>query len=309
MRRRDFLRNTFVASVAAGTAASLLKPGEVKASEISVSANLPYDLVAVKGGTPAAMFDKAIESLGGMGKFVKAGQTVVVKPNIGWDKTPEMAANTNPELVGRIVEHCVKAGAKKVFVFDNTCHEWTKCYKNSGIEKAVKDAGGVMVSGKTEDSYKEVSVPKGRKLKSAKVHELIINSDVFINVPILKSHGGAKLTMAMKNHMGIVWDRGWWHNNDLHQCIADFATYRLPDLNVLDAYRVMKQNGPIGVSKDDVVMLGSLLVSKDIVAIDAAGAKLIGKDPSEVDYIGKAHELGIGNQNLDKLRINRLKMS
>jgi len=254
------------------------------------------------------MFDAAINSLGGMSKFVKKGQTVVVKPNIGWDVSPERAANTNPLLVKRIIEHCLNAGAKEVLVFDNTCDEWSLSYKNSGIERAVKEAGGKLAPGNSESYYQKVSVKKGKRLTSAKVHEIILNSDVFINVPILKNHSSAKLTMAMKNHMGIVWDRGYWHRNDLHQCIADFASYRLPDLNILDAYNVMMQHGPRGVSKEDVVKMESLLVSTDIVAIDAAGAKLFGLNPSDIPYIKIANDMGIGNMNLDKLNINRIKL-
>jgi uncharacterized protein (DUF362 family) len=254
------------------------------------------------------MFDKAIATLGGMSKYVKKGQKVVVKPNIGWDKTPEFAATTNPFLVKRIVESCIQAGAKEVVVFDFTCDQWQKCYTNSGIEKAVKDAGGKMAPGNNESSYKPVLVPKGLKLKDAKEHELILNADVFINVPVLKSHGGSTLTICMKNLMGIVWDRGYWHRNDLHQCIADYATYRKPTLNIVDAYRVMKKNGPKGVSVADVQTMKSLIISEDIVAADAASAKLFGLDPVTIDYIRIATEMGVGRMDLDKLKINRIKV-
>jgi uncharacterized protein (DUF362 family) len=268
----------------------------------------PFDLVAIKGSDPALMFDKGIESLGGMKSFVNQGQKVVVKPNIGWDATPERAANTNPALVKRIVEHCFDAGAKEVYVFDNTCNEWNKCYANSGIESGVKDAGGKMVPGNTENYYQHIKIPEGKRLTESKVHELILDSDVFINVPVLKSHSSAKLTIAMKNLMGIVWDRRYWHKNDLHQCIADYATLRQPDLNVVDAYQVMKQNGPRGVSVDDVVKMNTQLISTDIVAIDAAAAKVFGMEPEDIPYITIADEMGVGNMNLEELNINRLKL-
>jgi len=275
----------------------------------TADASKPYDLVAVLGGEPSEMFDKAIAAVGGMGKFVKKGQTVVVKPNIGWDTSPERGGDTNPHLVGRIIEHCFQAGAKDVFVFDNTCDEWGRCYKNSGIEDAVKSAGGKVVPGNTENYYKPVSVPKGKKLTEAKVHELILNSDVFINVPVLKHHSSAKLTIAMKNLMGIVWDRRYWHRNDLHQCIADFATWRKPDLNIIDAYRVMTRNGPRGVSEADIVIKKSLILSTDMVAADAAAAKIFGSEPSSIPYIKIAHEMGVGNMNLEELNIERIKVS
>lgn len=306
MKRRGFIQKSIQAGVFTGAALSASKLGQnVYGSSLS-NANLDYDLVAVRGGEPVAMFDKAIASMGGMQKFVAKNQTVVVKPNIGWDRTPEKGANTNPDLVKRIVEHAFKAGAKDVYVFDNPVNEWTRCYKNSGIEKAVKDAGGKMVTGKNEGHYHEVDIPLGKSLKKAKVHELILESDVFINVPILKNHGGSKLTMSMKNLMGVIWDRKYWHANNLHQCIADFATVRKPDLNILDAYRVMKRNGPQGVSINDVVMMHSQLISTDMVAIDAAGTKLIGREIDEIDHIKYAAELGVGTKDLSSLNIHRI---
>lgn len=301
MDRRQFIKN----SIAAGTILSL--PGYKNI--FAKIPNAPYDLVAVKGGEPALMFDKAIESLGGMKKFVKKNSKVIVKPNIGWDVAPEKAANTNPQLVKRIIEHCFNAGAKDVYVFDNTCDVWTKCYQNSGIEKAVKDAGGKIVPGNSEGYYQTVKIDKGKKLKETKVHELILESDVFINVPILKHHSSSKLTVSMKNLMGIIWDRMYWHRNDLHQCIADFATFSKPTLNVVDAYNVLTQRGPRGVSIDDVSNMKSLIVSTDIVAADAAAAKLFGVEPSSVNYIKLAAEMNVGKMELDKLNINRIKLN
>jgi len=308
MNRRDFFKRSIYAGVATGAAFTL---GET--DNLFAGSNPPdpgiYDLVAVKGGEPAAMFDKAMESLGGMKAFIKKGQTVVVKPNIGWDVAPERAGNTNPLLIKRIIEQCFGAGAKEVYVFDNTCDNWKKCYENSGIEKAVKDAGGKLVPGNSEGNYQEVEIKGGKKLTKAKVHELILSSDVFLNVPVLKSHSGTQLTISMKNHMGIVWDRGYWHRNDLHQCIADFASFRKPDLNIVDAYRVMMKRGPRGVSEEDVEIKKSLIISRDIVAADAAAAKVFGLEPANIPYIRIADQARLGTMDLTKLNINRIKMS
>ncbi len=267
-----------------------------------------YDLVAVKGGEPDTMFDRAIASLGGIKSLVKRGQSVVIKPNIGWDTSPERAANTNPKLVKRIIEHCKQAGAKDVYVFDHTCDTWTKCYTNSGIEKAVKEAGGKMVSGSSEGYYHLLESTTTKRLKSVKVHELILESDIFINVPILKHHSSTRITSAMKNLMGIVWDRRYWHNNDLNQCIGEFPLYRKPDLNVVDAYAILKRNGPRGVSIADVLYPKSLLISSDIVAIDAAAVKIFGNEPDRIPYIRIADELNIGTKDLSRLSINRIKI-
>jgi len=317
MDRRNFFKKSILAGVAAGAAMTLGNFSKVVAGKIpppnsnpgsNPGSQGPYDLVAVKDGEPVQMFDKAIESLGGMKNFVKKNQTVVVKPNIGWDTSPERGANTNPDLIRHIIQQCYSAGAKTVYVFDNTCDNWSKCYENSGIQKAVRDAGGKLVPANSECNYQQVEIKNGKKLKQTKVHELILSSDVFINVPVLKCHGSTVITAAMKNHMGIVWDRGYWHRNDLNQCIADFAAYRKPDLNVIDAYRVMTKRGPRGVSEDDVVLMKSLLLSRDIVAADAAAAKLFGTEPEKVTYIKLAHDAGLGSMDLTKLSINRIKM-
>lgn len=303
MRRRDFIRKGVGAGILGGSAIAFNSYKNVFGR---IHGEQAYDLVAVKGGEPGIMFDKAILSLGGMKKYVKPNQTVVVKPNIGWDTSAERAANTNPELVARIVEHCLTAGAKTVYVFDHTINEWTRTYSNSGIEKAAKNAGAKVVSGNSESYYHQVDIRNGKKLKSDKVHELIMESDVFINVPILKSHGGTTLTVSMKNLMGVMWNRQWWHGNDLQQCIADFASEIQPTLNVVDAYRVMKRNGPRGVSVSDVVEMKSLIISEDIVAADAAAAKLFGKEPEQVGHIRIASEMGVGTSDLAGLSINRI---
>ena len=306
MDRRDFIKKSIGAGIilTSGASVSTLIKNPLEAYAKKTSDN--YDLVAIKGSGPDKMFDKAIEAFGGISKFVKKGQTVVVKPNIGWDVTPERAGCTHPKLVSRIIEQCYSAGAKKVYVFDHTCDNWKKCYSTSGIERAVKDSGGVIVTGANEGHYQKVKVKEGKILKNAKEHELILESDVFINVPILKHHSSAKLTIAMKNHMGIVWDRRYWHRNGLHQCIADYATYRKPDLNVVDAYYVMKRNGPRGVSKEDVIKMKTQLISTDMVAIDTAAAKLFGSDPDDIPYIKIAAEMGVGRKDLENLNIKRI---
>jgi uncharacterized protein (DUF362 family) len=222
MKRRDFFKTSIGAGVAAGAALSL---GGYEKLWVSSPISTKYDMVAVMGGNPDAMFDLGIQELGGMGTFIQKGQKVLVKPNIGWDVIPELAANTNPLLVKRIIEHCFKAGAKEVYVFDHTMDNWANTYKNSGIEKAAKSAGAKVVPANSEKYYQSIEIPGGVKLKSAKVHEILLDTDVFINVPILKDHNSTRMTACLKNNMGLVWDRGFWHSNDLHQCIADYALF------------------------------------------------------------------------------------
>jgi len=299
MKRRQFISTGIKAGIVAGM---------VPVVSAGHQQQKPFDLVAVKGGEPGAMFDMAIRSLGGLSAFVMKGQTVLVKPNIGWDAPPERAANTNAGLVKKIVALCVQQGAKKVIVFDKTCNDWNKCYKNSGIQQAVTSAGGIMLPGNSEQNYKPVTIPGAVKLKGVKVHEAYISADVIINVPVLKHHSGTTLTIGMKNLMGVVWDRWFWHEHDLHRCIAEFVLYRKPTLNVVDAHRVIMRNGPRGVSVEDVTEMNSLIVSRDIVAADAAATKLFGKEPDEIGHIKIAHNLKLGSMLLDKLNIDRIKM-
>jgi uncharacterized protein (DUF362 family) len=304
MDRRDFIKKGTFAAIATGSAITFGNFSNIFPK--SLYSQTTYDLVAVKGGEPDVMFNKAISSLGGMKSFIKKGQKVVVKPNIGWDVNPERAANTNPKLVSIIIKHCFEAGAKEVYVFDHTCDNWTRCYSNSGIERAAKDAGAKVVSGASEGYYQDVKVDSGKNLSYAKVHELILDSDVFINVPVLKSHGGGRITASMKNLMGIVWDRGYWHQNNLHQCIADFATFKKPDLTIVDAYNVMMRNGPRGTSVNDLSLMKSLIISADMVAADSAAAKIFGINPDDVQYIKIADQMKAGTKDLTKLKINRI---
>jgi len=272
------------------------------------SASLP-DLVAVKNGEPDALFKKAIDLLGGMRRFVKKGQTVVVKPNIGFPRVPEVGATTHPLLVKTIIESCYAAGAGKVYVFDNvvtpTAGNARNCYRLSGIDEAARAARGIVVP--VDDfSYREVRIPGGKKLKTADVHALILDCDVFINVPVLKHHSSAHLSIAMKNLMGIVKNRMEYHLVGLDQCIADFCLYRKPDLNVVDAYRVLMSQGPAGPSNPhfaDIQIKKTLLVSQDIVAVDAAAARIFGKDPEDIGYIKIGHAQKSGNMNLKDLKI------
>ncbi len=296
MDRRRFLGT----AAFAGAALALGKGGRALGA-----AGRP-DLVAVKNGEPAAMFDRGIQELGGMQAFVKKGQTVLVKPNIGWDVPPERAGNTNPALVARIVEQARAAGAKEVLVFDHSCDDDRRCYKTSGIEAAAQAAGAKVAPAYMEGAYQWVDVLKGETLVRAKVHELLLQADVFINVPILKHHSSSQLTIGMKNLMGVVWDRGFWHGRGLTQCIVDMAGYRKPDLTVVDAYRVMKTNGPRGRSQADVVETRTQLLAVDVVAADAAAAKLWGAEPKEIEHIARAAQAGLGRIDLAALDIRRI---
>jgi len=310
MKRRDFIKSSAIASAA--LTLNFDKLGAALTTGTMAVEATP-DMVAVMGGEPEAMLDKALETLGGIGNFIKKGQSVVIKPNIGWDRTPELAANTNPLLIKALVKKCLEAGASKVTVFDNTCDNWQRCYESSGIAAAVKEAGGIMMPANDARYFKTVSLPKGTSLKSAQIHESLIEADAWINVPVLKNHGGAKLSSAMKNYMGIVFDRRIFHSSDLQQCIADICTWeKKPVLNIVDAYRIMHQNGPQGRSAADVATLKSLIVSADIVAIDTAALGMFNQvkqlDLEAVGHIGKGEEFKLGTTKLNNLNIQRIRI-
>lgn len=306
MKRRSFFKTSLGAGIASGAALSL---GGYDRLWASAGSGTKYDMVAVMGGSPDAMFDLGIQELGGIGNFISKGQRVLVKPNIGWDVTPDLAANTNPLLVKRIIEHCLKAGAKDVYVLDHTIDNWINTYRNSGIEKAARSAGAKVVPANSEKYYQEIKIPTGVKLKNAKVHELLLETDVFINVPVLKDHSSTRMTCALKNAMGIVWNRGYWHANNLHQCIADYALFeKKPTLNVIDCYNVLVKHGPQGISKEDVVQMKSQIITTDWVAGDAAGARMLGIAPEKIEYLMIAYKMGIGTIKLESLNIQRIKM-
>lgn len=311
MTRKDFLKAVALAGMT--TTFSSAAPFSVLAQQGKNAAGADVDLVALMGGEPAAMFEKGIEVLGGMQRFVDRGAKVVIKPNIGWDKKPELAANTNPELVVAMINAAKDCGAKEIVVFDNTCDNWRKAYENSGIEEAAKKAGAVVVPANEERYYREVSLPKAKVLKKTKIHEAILDCDVWFNVPVLKNHGGAKMTIAMKNLMGIVWDRQAFHRLGLDQAIADVGTYDKPAcLNVVDAYRAMKANGPRGRNEADIVTPKCLFMSTDPVAVDVAAIRTFNqfqKMPLEnVRYVAMAEELKLGVADLSQLKVERVKM-
>jgi uncharacterized protein (DUF362 family) len=304
MNRREFLKKSLSMGVAA--AGTLFLEGNFNKLFAGESAEGIPDLVAVKGGEPEDMFKEGIKAIGGIERFVKKGQVVLVKPNIGWDQMPEVGANTNPKLVQEIVEQCFKAGASKVYMFDRTCDYWESCYTKSGMREVAKKTGAELLSGDKLSDYRRVVVNGAKVLKETKIHRLLEECDVFINVPILKHHSSTRLSIAMKNLMGVVWDRDFYHMRNLDTAIAEFCLYKKPHLNIVDAYRVMMKYGPRGIGTANTAVMKTLLISPDIVAIDAAAAMVFGAKPEEIRYIKAAHELKIGNMNIGDLNVKKI---
>ncbi|MDR1515049.1 MAG: DUF362 domain-containing protein [Synergistaceae bacterium] len=303
--RREFLKKTAVLGIGAGL---LFLPRGLRFALPGAEALDYPDLVAVKGGKPEVMFDRAIKSVGGIGRFVKKDQSVLIKPNMSWDTAPENASNTSPALVANITKHCLDAGAKRVVVMDHSIEYWENSRKSSGVYAAASSAGAVYAPAEKEGYYETVQV-NGERLKETLIHESLLECEVLISVPVLKHHGGAGVSIAAKNLMGCVWNRMEYHSKGLQRCIADFLGVRKPDLNVVDAYRVITRNGPRGGSPADVADIGSLILSPDIVAADTAASMLLGRKQGEVEHIRLASEAGFGQMDLSKLRIERLTLS
>lgn len=244
----------------------------------------------------------AIAALGGMKRFVRPGSVVVVKPNMGWDRSPEQGANTSPEVMRAVVEECLKAGAKKVKVFDNTCNDPRRCYVNSGIEAALKDMRNVEVKHIESERFKKVRL-NGRVLSEWELYDEALNADVFINVPVAKHHGLSKVTLGLKNVMGIMGgNRGAIHRN-IDQALADVNAAFKSHLTIIDATRILTAHGPQGGNLADVKTLHKVIASADIVAADSYAAGLFGLKPADVPVIAAAGRRGIGEMNLSRIKV------
>ena len=270
----------------------------------SAAVAAPADLGAVKG-TPGPAARRAVELIGGMGRFVRKGQKVVVKPNIGWDRTPEQAANTNPEVVAELVRMCLEAGAKEVLVFDRTCNDQRLCYRHSGIEAAVEAIGDKRVKLFHPDrrKYEDVPIPGGESLREWPLYEDAARADVFINVPVAKHHSLSGLTLAMKNIMGVIGgNRGQIHSG-FDDKIVDLNLARPTHLAVIDATRILTAHGPQGGRLEDVAKPETVVASTDIVAADAYATRFFGLEPGDIDHIVRAAERGLGTMDLAEIKL------
>ncbi len=261
------------------------------------------DLVIAKG-PPEEALTAALEALGGMGRFISRGDVVLVKPNMSWDRPPRFAANTNPEVVAAVVKLCLDAGARKVKVFDHSCDDPRRVYRRSGIMQAAKGAGAEVYYVEP-GRFRRVRIG-GEVLKEWEVYGDALEVDKIVNVPVLKHHSLARLTMGMKNLMGLIGGRRAQLHWQLSEALADLAAFFRPQLVVLDATRVLTAGGPQGGSLNYVKEMDTVVVGTDQVAVDACGARLFGLDPEEVGCIPAAHRRGLGEMDLRRVRIKRL---
>jgi uncharacterized protein (DUF362 family) len=262
-------------------------------------------LAVAKGTSASTNVKKALAAIGGMRKFVSSGDVVVIKPNIGHAHTPAFAVDTNPSVVGTLVSLARQAGASKVLVMDNPVGSNPgTCYSVSGIQAAVKSAGGTMHT-MSPSGFKNYAIP-GHLLRTHPLYATIVNADVLINVPIAKVHGSTGLTLAGKNLMGCTNNRGRMHTLGLSQSIAELNAKLRPELTVVDAMRILVRNGPSGGSLSDVATRNTVLACKDWVAADTWACRLFGKSAGAVPYIKAGANMGLGTMNLSAISIKNV---
>jgi uncharacterized protein (DUF362 family) len=267
-------------------------PRPVRDHRVPDAPGRPPLVAAVGGGGPAARVRAAVEALGGMQRFVAPGETVLVKPNMAWDRSPEQGANTHPEVVAELVRLCRAAGAARVIVADHPVHEAARVAERSGIAAAARAAGAELLL--PIDTGFEPGAVLGSVLDAWDVLSVLFRADRLINVPVVKHHSLSRLTCGVKNHMGLLGgSRGRLHQ-DIHAAILDLAAAFRPTLTVVDATRVMVRNGPTGGRLDDVRAAELVAAGTDPVACDAWAARQLGLDPWDVPHVVQAEGRGLG---------------
>lgn len=303
MDRRKFLRDVLLWSAGLSL--------QVPLFDISEGMAAPPDpqLVVGKGSAYDGLTRMVVESLGGMGRFVSRGDQVVIKPNIGWDRTVEQGANSHPLVVRKLAELALESGASRVQVFDYTCNEKRRCYASSGMQEMLEGFGDKRVRLEHIDRRKfvPVDISKGKSLTRWEIYRDAIEADCYINVPAAKHHGLSRLTLGLKNSMGVIGgSRGSLHHN-LGQKLADLATVVRPNLTIIDATRMLLRNGPQGGNPADVRIADTLVASADPVAADAYATTLFGLQPEEIDSTVAAYRMGLGEMHLDEMRIEKVR--
>jgi len=300
MDRRRFIK------LAALTGAGLSLPQGLQHIAAAAEPLTRPDLVVVHGASPEKLVKAALDAMGGIKNFISRGDIVVIKPNIGWDRTPEQAGNTNPEVVAAVVRLCFEAGAKKVKVFDRPVNDPRRCYVQSGIASAAS-ALGAETDYVDDRKFKDMAI-NGQVLKSWPLYTDIFEADKVINIPIAKHHGLAKLTMSMKNWMGVMGGSRRQIHQRLDESLVDLSTKIKPTLTILDAVRILTANGPQGGDLADVKKLDTIIAGVDQVAIDSYGATLFGMKGSDLGYVTLGHKLGLGQMDLTKMKIKKIEV-
>jgi uncharacterized protein (DUF362 family) len=303
MNERGYMitRRNFLKTAAAGMALSLVDRPVFSQSKGD------YDLVVVPGD-PATATRKALEALGGISRFVKRGQRVVLKPNMSFARAPEMGCNTHPLVVATVAQACMDAGADRVLVLDHTLQRAELCLERSGIPEACKTLRGVHVLALQERKFfHEVKIPQGKVLERVEVMKEVLEAQVLINLPTAKSHSATGVSFGIKGLMGLIWDRESFHSQfNINQALADLATVIKPQLTILDATRALVTGGPGGpgeVKKPNLIIAGVDPVAVDSYGVTVApwyGQSFKGR---QVEHLLATHQRGLGKIDIDQLRV------
>jgi len=296
MTRRKFLKTT-----AAGIALGLAGGPSFSIAREEVD-------LAVISGDPVAATKKALDALGGISRFVKKGQRVILKPNMSFTRTPEFGATTHPQVVATVAQACMEAGAQQVLVLDHTLHRAELCLERTGIREACKDIPGVHVLALQERKFfREIKIPQGKVLERVEVMKEVLDSPVLINIPVAKSHSATGVSMGIKGLMGLIWDREIFHSQvNMNQALADLATVIKPQLTILDATRALTSGGPGGpgeVKKPNLIIAGI-----DPVAVDSYGVSVVpwyGQTfkGRQVEHLQIAHQRGLGKIDIEQSKV------
>ncbi len=304
MDRRQFVKDVLLWSAGLGLGIPCL---DVEARGNTV---VSPTVGVVSGPDYGELVARALEVVGGMGSYIKNGDQVVIKPNIGWDRSPEQGANSHPDVVKKLVELALDSGAAKVKIFDFTCNEKRRCYANSGIADSIKKLGDrrVKLSHIDHRKFVPVDIKDGKSLKRWDIYKEVLTADCYINVPVAKHHGLSRLSLGLKNSMGIIGgNRGKLHHN-LGQELADLATVVRPQLTVIDATRLLLRNGPQGGKLSDVQIADTVIATTDPVAADAYATTLFGLQPEDIESTEAAYKMGLGEMDLKKMKIKKIQI-
>ncbi|MCD6377818.1 MAG: DUF362 domain-containing protein [Planctomycetes bacterium] len=301
------------------TRREFLSAGIVSGAAIILTQNLPAattqkvkktDVWVFHGKDKKKLINACLKVISDNGGFGKGAKKLTLKVNAAWYRTPEQGANTHPELVDAFLIGCKKMGIKEVVMPEHSCDDPRKSFPRSGLLQVAQKNGAKMYSlGGNRKLYKEVKIPKGKRLKKALVGKDFLETDALVNIPVAKHHGSARLSIAMKNWMGAVRDRGYWHRNNLHQCIADFSTFIKPTWTIIDATRIMLDRGPKGPARN-LKHPNLIILSRDQVAADAYASTLFpGVGPTKVGYLKIAREMKIGTTEVSKMAVHKIEVS
>jgi uncharacterized protein (DUF362 family) len=260
----------------------------------------------------SVLLKTALEAVGGIGRFVKPGQTVCIKPNCTWDYPPNTASSTDPELLRAVILAVQAAGARRVIVLDHpTISSAAECLEVSGIGKVLDSLKVDKVfpdrTLASADTYKLIDLPKGKSYQKMSVIKAATEADVRINMAVAKSHVVLPVTLCLKHMMGFLESPPALHAY-LEQGVTDINTESSihASLHILEAIRVRLKGMAAGFETDVtnprlVKRFNQVAVGTDPVLIDAyACINYFGRQPKEIRYIKLAGEQGLGELDVKK---------